>query len=854
MSAERGRARGELSRRIWTRLTEVGLSHVQLAAAAHISIAAVDDALNPMKAPPSADILNQVAAALGITGPALIGWGTLRHRADAARLPDSPHLFGYLYAARRAACERPYPAAVPGAIPSLPMIYVSQSVYPHSEAWTLGPLPRRTGQLVAHETILGQERDCFVLGQPGSGKSILLRAALAAMADRWLVGSENTAVPVLVPAICLASENLALHEALAAAASTGLSDMGLPDPLPADFFQFEPLPGIPWLLLVDGLDDIVDLRTQLQVRNTIIANARDTVSPYRFVVATRSLKSFAFGQSWSAYWLRPFAPEDLPGFAERWFTALDSPSPGDMAHSFTDALEQAHLTELARTPMVATMLCQLYAAAPNKQLPSGRSEIYLRFTELLHERQHETGIGAETCIALQRHGESVLRQAQHTYDHLRPLLASLAVQRRAGNTDKILDMLAKQSGSACPEHVPQRLWNQFLSETLNQSGIMAAYANDFIFLHQTFIDYLAAVDTATDRVASTQQFVKIFNHRWSKSRSGRGQVWNPPNDDDSFLGFLLDVWRDTPADPARVLRRIAARGGPGCRFITAQAHLGTRLPVSIVTAAADALARSAENPAKPYWERREATAALIAIGDTRSSGLLTAMADDPDSRRDRLWAAGSLAVFGESHGRDVLIAMADRGSANRFLFDRVWVLHQVVRLGDTNAVDRIAVVATDPAEHVRWRTRAAEALTELGDPRGASALAAMASDTDLDGHQRRQAAKSLAAMGDPRGPDTLTAMAADRSLDGSWRRRAARALVELGDPRGPAILAEMTTDPDLDYPWRRRAAETLAAFGDRRGAKALASMATNSGLEDSWRRRAATALTELNGSKGSMPD
>ena len=113
---------------------------------------------------------------------------------------------------------------------------------------------------------------------------------------------------------------------------------------------------------------------------------------------------------------------------------------------------------------------------------------------------------------------------------------------------------------------------------------------------------------------------------------GGGKVWNPPDNDDSFLGFLLDAWHDAPADPAQALRRVAASGGSGCRFITSQARLGTRLPAFLITAAADALARSARDQANPLLERRLATEALIAVGDSRGHGVLTAMADDPDSR------------------------------------------------------------------------------------------------------------------------------------------------------------------------------------------------------------------------------
>ena len=178
MSATHSRARGELSRRIRTRLAHAELSRVQLANAAELSVTTINNALNPMKDPPTADALNRLAAALDVTGTALTQWRVLRDRADASPRPDSPYLFHYLRAARRAACQRLYPGAVPGTIPPLPTIYVSRSAYPDSRAWTASPLHWRTGQRIAAEAILEQGQNCLILGEPGSGKSTLLRAGL----------------------------------------------------------------------------------------------------------------------------------------------------------------------------------------------------------------------------------------------------------------------------------------------------------------------------------------------------------------------------------------------------------------------------------------------------------------------------------------------------------------------------------------------------------------------------------------------------------------------------------------------------------------------------------------------------
>jgi HEAT repeat protein len=844
MSIERGRWRGELSRRILERLEYSKFTHAQLAAAAGVRVAAVGDALNPVKDPPSAGLLDLLAGILGITGTGLIQLHVLRDRADAASRQASPRLHAYLDAARQAARERPYLGAALGSGPPLPEIYISQSAYFYSDDWNEPLL--HTGRPLDAEAVLRQGRDCCIFGGPGAGKSTLLRVCLAAMADRWLQGQADSAIPVLVPAAALGKENVPLPQALAATVSADLSDAGLPDLISADFFQLESLPGIPWLLLVDGLDDISDWKVRNTVLNNVSANAGGAASPYRFVIAVRSPSSLGIGRHWPSYWLRQFAPADVQEIARRWFAALGSTAPEDMARSFADAIERAHLTEMSRTPMIATMLCQLYAAAPYAPLASGRSAIYQRFIELLHGRQNQRGIRTETRAALRQHGENAVTRAQHAFEHRRPLLASLAVQRRAGNTEKTLDVLLKQPDATCPEQVPQQLWQEFLTEIIEHSGLMANQHSDLTFLHQTFADYLAAGHVAANPQDTAKESSKLFGGG-SKSGLWPDVTWmDRPYKDDSFTGFLLDAWLNTPVDPGKPLRHIAAGSPYGCQFIIAQARLGTRLPVNIIAAAADGLARCAADPTKDVMSRREAAGTLTDLGDARSRSLLTHMANEFNSRYE-LFALRALADLGDSRAFEALAVIAETRSRES---ERLAAVISLAELGDPHGQDLMAAMAADPAVSATGRSRVAKELAELGDPRGREVLAVMAADTDLSSAQRRRAARYLIIAGDPRGRAALAAMAADSRVNGSRRRQAATTLAEFGDSRGTALLASMAVDPRLDPPWCRRAAETLAALGDYRGADALVAIATDTALDHPWRRRAAEALSELGDPRG----
>ena len=82
-------------------------------------------------------------------------------------------------------------------------------------------------------------------------------------------------------------------------------------------------PGIPWLVLIDGLDEIVDPAARRRVFAILETEMDGPGSPYRFVVAARSLTlsdSYTMARALPTYRLWPFTPDDLIDFAARWFT------------------------------------------------------------------------------------------------------------------------------------------------------------------------------------------------------------------------------------------------------------------------------------------------------------------------------------------------------------------------------------------------------------------------------------------------------------------------------------------------------------------------------------------------------
>ena len=69
----------------------------------------------------------------------------------------------------------------------------------------------------------------------------------------------------------------------------------------------------------------------------------------------------------------PFSVDQLPRFALNWFTELGLPQAEQIVGDFITELERGGLTELARIPLMVTMLCQLLPEIRlNHSQPVGR--------------------------------------------------------------------------------------------------------------------------------------------------------------------------------------------------------------------------------------------------------------------------------------------------------------------------------------------------------------------------------------------------------------------------------------------------------------------------------------------------
>ncbi|WP_314250057.1 NACHT domain-containing protein [Streptomyces kutzneri] len=740
---------------------------------------------------------------------------------------------------------QPYPGVIDDGVPPLSTVYLRQQIRcldekPDRTDADRPPLVSSAATVPADEILAGA-RTCFVIAGPGAGKSSLLRTWLAEGVGRCRPGEGPAApVPVLVPAQALITRGKALRGGSLPEALTRAVSREYERELPG-LFTSPPQDGVPWLVLVDGLDEIPRAETRQTLLHNLAVHAQGPDADlYRFVVATRPLPQGELdrlGSHVPRFDLLPFRREELSQVAHSWFTALSVPDPAELTKLFvTELSAREQLTELARTPLIAGLLCQLYAH--HRKMPRARGGIYDEYAGLLllqQERRAQDapdapGIGA---LALDIAGHIAARR--------------LAPQDEQDADAPLTDLLRSWPG-AWPEGMTRK-------ETVLRSGMLTQRAGELEFLHQTFLEYCAARHATRTPEACTESTARLFDDKWARhwpwkpvpdvTFFGCGQrFWTPPGEKEaSYTGFVLDRLLADPDRTAQVQKKLLRLSGrrnlAGCRFLAEQKRLGTGLPEPVVRAAATSLTslaritdedrRCADLRANPDRMHPETDPGLAEVYLSKAL------------KNHRVIAAEALAWLGGEHAADILAELAEVP----YLASGTWRVQAAVRLagaGDPRGRLLLHRLAVDARIRDDARVDAAGFLVEHGDEHGVELLHTLARDRKLLPQDRALAVSVLAAIGHERSADTLGSLAESASTSPDVRVRSAMMLAVVDDERGPDLLARLARDIDLPSRTRLGSALGLARFEPSCGADTLASLAHDRTLKSAWRLAAVREL------------
>lgn len=425
------------------------------------------------------------AAMLGPHGPPAPAWLALMDdgqlRASGQQYPNAV-LRTYLADVQQLGEGHPYRPMVRQG-PSLTAFYLPQHLYHESDG----------AHRITVEALAGRHEGAQVLGDPGVGKSSLVRHLAADSAAGWLAGQQGTFVPIPLSARALATSG-PLPRLLADGVIREITTV-LDTPALVTLFEREPMPGVPWLVLVDGLDEVLNEFDRRMVLDRVLGHRE----LYRFLVTSRPLGDGTFdrlAQRYPTYVVEPFDDEELARFARAWFTDARRHDVDGMVTKFMAEVARSGLGRLARVPLVAMMLCIVFTGDAGDGLPRNQYQVYERFFAVLAKKMEASGAREEFRRHVSAYGAAAEEAVARLLTDVPALLEDIACAQQ-GLTEvpdnrPILAQAIDRSRPGRPATIPADTWAELVAEALRASGLLVHRQADFRFLHQTIGEYLAA--------------------------------------------------------------------------------------------------------------------------------------------------------------------------------------------------------------------------------------------------------------------------------------------------------------------------------------------------------------------------
>ncbi|MGW6443114.1 hypothetical protein [Lentzea sp. NPDC055074] len=461
---------------------------------------------------PGAPVLNRLTGEVCalVTGPNSVtsvpdlpldpdqGWLDLlqlEQLAESGRQHLTPVLRKYLHAVRLLGQHHEYERAETVA-PDLHKIYL--------ERWAKKDADEDETELletIDADELLTTHPNSQIVAEPGLGKSSLIRHFAAQTADALLTGRGSTVVPV--PITADAFRGKLLPEALAGGV---LAEPDLTRQELVGLFRDEPLADVRWHILVDGLDEVIDP----QLRANVLRQIRQIRQNPKYVVTLTSrqltpvdVKRF-HDRGHPTYVLKPFRDEDLKRFVSAWLAQEGRPA--DEAAQLVVRLRRTKLEELIFVPLIATMVCDLYCAAPDADLPRDQTELYRRFVEWQLSKVSQHDLGARLRQWQARTGYSAEQTAAEIRDKLEPLLREIAYGLLTiAPEPTVLDIAVSRHTGAD---------RGALDEALRMSGLVVARGQELEFRHRTIAEYLAACHVLNTRPKPHWLLEPSWGARW----------------------------------------------------------------------------------------------------------------------------------------------------------------------------------------------------------------------------------------------------------------------------------------------------------------------------------------------------
>ncbi|GAB3146748.1 hypothetical protein GCM10027290_28990 [Micromonospora sonneratiae] len=376
-----------------------------------------------------------------------------------------------------------------GSVSPLAAIYVPQRVTGRTDSGSGPPL--------AAEELLRSDRHVLLVGMAGSGKTSFISHALREQARRWSRPGSRSGNGTARPRVRGGQP----AEAGLAISATTLVGRSLPEAI-VETYRDELPPWLPhrapqrqarWLVLIDGLDQIIDANARSRVIGQLREWAGRTDHPYRLLLTTRPLaeqETTALRAYFAEHLLLPFDESDRSAFAGQWFAARvpDATRAVGDRDRFCADLNRARLGQLAYNPLLVTLAALVWERAPDRA--PDRAVLLDRFVAHLFDGGG-TAVN-EVSSALRHRGRTGAMVATWLHEQLGELFETAADGwlRTGQAVPSVISWADTRAPVAPSSLLPD--WSSRIASLLVGTGLFVPRGVDVEPVARSVVEYLAA--------------------------------------------------------------------------------------------------------------------------------------------------------------------------------------------------------------------------------------------------------------------------------------------------------------------------------------------------------------------------
>jgi predicted NACHT family NTPase len=223
------------------------------------------------------------------------------------------------------------------------------------------------------EAIVAREDRLFILGKPGAGKTTFLKQVAWRTIIRNRQDDQAKKLPIFVTLKELSDSGLALVPFI----EDQFERAGFPN---AGAFVEQLLKAGDAIILLDGLAEVSQVEEQQAdlikaINQFVFAFHRcQLLLTCRLAASNYQFKGFSYVE------MADFSPEQQKTFIYRWFEKRQDK---EACWQALQDSKNATLQELARIPLLLSLLCVLFEVRPEKDFPKERHKIYWEATQAL---------------------------------------------------------------------------------------------------------------------------------------------------------------------------------------------------------------------------------------------------------------------------------------------------------------------------------------------------------------------------------------------------------------------------------------------------------------------------------------